>query len=113
MPGRLAGIGQQLADERFDRFTQVTQFPFPGHLSSVVPSAGYGAGKRCHFERADERPYAENGRGLLVVEALSSRWGFRRIRPCLKVVWAELLISQGRAPASRNLSGRAETAIPR
>jgi anti-sigma regulatory factor (Ser/Thr protein kinase) len=35
---------------------------------------------------------AENGRGLLVVEALSSRWGFRRVSLVLKVVWAELLL---------------------
>ena len=33
---------------------------------------------------------AENGRGLLVVEALSSRWGHLRTSTTAKVVWAEL-----------------------
>src|SRR6185437_852994 len=30
---------------------------------------------------------SEGGRGLVVVEALSHRWGFRHVRPGLKVVW--------------------------
>jgi anti-sigma regulatory factor (Ser/Thr protein kinase) len=34
----------------------------------------------------------EHGRGLLVVEALSNRWGTGRITNDYKVVWAELLI---------------------
>lgn len=33
---------------------------------------------------------AEGGRGLLVVEALSARWGFERTGYSTKVVWAEL-----------------------
>jgi hypothetical protein len=33
---------------------------------------------------------AENGRGLLVVEALSSRWGHLRTSTTARVVWAEL-----------------------
>ena len=35
---------------------------------------------------------AESGRGLLVVEALSSRWGHERTGRTRKVVWAELLV---------------------
>jgi anti-sigma regulatory factor (Ser/Thr protein kinase) len=33
---------------------------------------------------------AEGGRGLLVVEALSTRWGYQRTGHSAKVVWAEL-----------------------
>ena len=33
---------------------------------------------------------AEGGRGLLVVEALSARWGYQRTGYSTKVVWAEL-----------------------
>jgi anti-sigma regulatory factor (Ser/Thr protein kinase) len=33
---------------------------------------------------------AEGGRGLLVVEALSARWGYERTGYSAKVVWAEL-----------------------
>ncbi|MGH3068165.1 MAG: ATP-binding protein, partial [Streptosporangiaceae bacterium] len=33
---------------------------------------------------------AEGGRGLLVVEALSARWGYERMGYSTKVVWAEL-----------------------
>lgn len=33
---------------------------------------------------------AEGGRGLLVVEALSARWGYQRAGYSVKVVWAEL-----------------------
>ena len=33
---------------------------------------------------------AEGGRGLLVVEALSTRWGYQRTGYSVKVVWAEL-----------------------
>jgi anti-sigma regulatory factor (Ser/Thr protein kinase) len=32
----------------------------------------------------------EGGRGLLVVEALSARWGYQRTGCSAKVVWAEL-----------------------
>jgi anti-sigma regulatory factor (Ser/Thr protein kinase) len=35
---------------------------------------------------------SESGRGFSVIEALSSRWGFRRLSYRLKVVWCELLI---------------------
>ena len=36
---------------------------------------------------------AENGRGLLVVKALSTRWGHLRTRYGSKAVWAELAVS--------------------
>jgi len=36
---------------------------------------------------------SESGRGFSVIEALSSRWGFRRLSYSVKVVWCELLIS--------------------
>jgi anti-sigma regulatory factor (Ser/Thr protein kinase) len=35
---------------------------------------------------------AEYGRGLLIVETLSSRWGSEHSAPSLKLVWAELVI---------------------
>ena len=35
---------------------------------------------------------SENGRGLVVVDAISHRWGHERVSPTLKVVWCELLI---------------------
>lgn len=34
---------------------------------------------------------AEGGRGLLVVDALSARWGYERTGYSAKVVWAELM----------------------
>jgi anti-sigma regulatory factor (Ser/Thr protein kinase) len=34
---------------------------------------------------------SESGRGFSVIEALSNRWGFRRLSYSLKVVWCELL----------------------
>jgi anti-sigma regulatory factor (Ser/Thr protein kinase) len=39
---------------------------------------------------------AEYGRGLLIVEALSSRWALERLAPDLKVVWAEVKTSSPR-----------------
>lgn len=39
---------------------------------------------------------AEDGRGLQIVEALTSRWGCRRPSAHLKAVWGELLITQPR-----------------
>jgi anti-sigma regulatory factor (Ser/Thr protein kinase) len=33
---------------------------------------------------------SESGRGFVVIEALSHRWGFRRVSPSFKVVWCEL-----------------------
>ena len=35
---------------------------------------------------------SESGGGFSVIEALSSRWGFRRLSYSVKVVWCELLI---------------------
>ena len=35
---------------------------------------------------------SESGRGFIVIEAMSHRWGFQRINPSLKVVWSELLV---------------------
>ena len=40
--------------------------------------------------RADDD--AEHGRGFMVIDALSSRWGYRRVSASLKVVWCELVI---------------------
>lgn len=37
---------------------------------------------------------SESGRGLSVIEALSNRWGYRRVTACRKVVWCELLINE-------------------
>lgn len=35
---------------------------------------------------------SEHGRGLVVVEAVSDRWGYDRVSDSLKVVWCEVLI---------------------
>lgn len=45
----------------------------------------------------DPRPHqpddeAEHGRGFMVIEALSNRWGYRRVSTNVKVVWCELVI---------------------
>ncbi|MBT2509991.1 ATP-binding protein [Streptomyces sp. ISL-98] len=40
---------------------------------------------------------AEHGRGLLLVEALSARWGAEPRPPSGKTVWAELCVSGGHA----------------
>jgi anti-sigma regulatory factor (Ser/Thr protein kinase) len=37
---------------------------------------------------------ALGGRGLLIVESLSNRWGLRRIAQVYKAVWAEMLIPE-------------------
>ncbi len=37
---------------------------------------------------------AEHGRGFMVIDALSSRWGYRRVSTNLKVVWCELVTEQ-------------------
>jgi anti-sigma regulatory factor (Ser/Thr protein kinase) len=42
----------------------------------------------------------EHGRGLLVVEVLSNRWGVGRINDHYKVVWAELLTRPALHPAA-------------
>ena len=42
------------------------------------------------LEPAEAGPDAEHGRGLLVVQALSTRWGSRRSDDNRKVVWCEL-----------------------
>jgi anti-sigma regulatory factor (Ser/Thr protein kinase) len=42
------------------------------------------------LHRADHS--SESGRGLVVVEAISNRWGYDRVSATLKVVWCELLI---------------------
>jgi anti-sigma regulatory factor (Ser/Thr protein kinase) len=46
----------------------------------------------------------ECGRGLLVVAALSNRWGVVRINDLYKAVWAELLILKGNRTNSRPAS---------
>jgi len=38
---------------------------------------------------------SESGRGLAVIEAMSSRWGYQRVSNHRKVVWAELLADAG------------------
>lgn len=39
----------------------------------------------------------EHGRGFMVIEALSSRWGYRRVSANLKVVWADVALPPGRS----------------
>ncbi|MEY2438388.1 MAG: hypothetical protein QOF97_3224 [Acidimicrobiaceae bacterium] len=43
-------------------------------------------------ERRDPRPTDGGGRGLMIVEALSRRWGVRPVAGDGKTVWAELAL---------------------
>jgi anti-sigma regulatory factor (Ser/Thr protein kinase) len=57
--------------------------------------------QRLLIEVWDENPHdpqprqvdelSERGRGFMVIEAVATRWGFRRVSARNKVVWAELL----------------------
>jgi anti-sigma regulatory factor (Ser/Thr protein kinase) len=47
-----------------------------------------GAGLPAAPHPAD--PWAEGGRGLMLVEALAASWGVRAVSPAGKVVWFEL-----------------------
>jgi anti-sigma regulatory factor (Ser/Thr protein kinase) len=62
--------------------------------------------------RLSLRPDAERGRGLALVEALTSRWGWHpaSITGLRKFVWAEWHLPSG--PASRQLPAH-RTAVPR
>jgi anti-sigma regulatory factor (Ser/Thr protein kinase) len=44
-------------------------------------------------ERREVPGEAEEGRGLMIVEHIASRWGTRRLSKHVKTVWAELLLS--------------------
>ncbi|MDE3202616.1 MAG: ATP-binding protein [Acidobacteriota bacterium] len=57
---------------------------------------------------AARRPssFSEGGRGLLLVDALSSRWGYR-VGGRGKVVWCSFATRGGAAPAGRDPSGPA------
>jgi anti-sigma regulatory factor (Ser/Thr protein kinase) len=49
----------------------------------------------CHAGDPARRPApadAEDGRGLVIIEAYSNRWGVRRATSRVKAVWCELLI---------------------
>ncbi|GLW55374.1 ATP-binding protein [Kitasatospora phosalacinea] len=46
-------------------------------------------------------PDATGGRGLHLVDELSSRWGYYRTSPRGKVVWAELPLADGSEPVTR------------
>src|SRR5262245_19278952 len=48
---------------------------------------------------------AENGRGLIVVEALSNRWGHHRTHANRKVVWCELLVAARQQGTTRHAAG--------
>jgi anti-sigma regulatory factor (Ser/Thr protein kinase) len=45
-------------------------------------------------------PFAEEGRGLHVVDALSATWGWTRLGGCRKAVWATLPVSGADAGAA-------------
>jgi anti-sigma regulatory factor (Ser/Thr protein kinase) len=46
----------------------------------------------CHLHPQEPRSDEDHGRGLMVVDALSQRWGVRRTSVSHKVVWAELVV---------------------
>jgi anti-sigma regulatory factor (Ser/Thr protein kinase) len=47
------------------------------------------------LERSEPDDEAECGRGLLVVQALSKRWGVKRTGYNRKVVWCEVEVARG------------------
>jgi anti-sigma regulatory factor (Ser/Thr protein kinase) len=49
----------------------------------------------CDLRPQAPRSDEDHGRGLMVVDALSHRWGVRRASASHKVVWAELVESSG------------------
>jgi anti-sigma regulatory factor (Ser/Thr protein kinase) len=74
----------------------------------VVPDTG-----RVHIELEDgdprpptpaDRPGTEGGRGLLIVDRLSSRWGWDRVEGSGKRVWSD--IDPGAASGTGQASGR-------
>lgn len=51
-----------------------------------------------HPGRPERHPVsgsAEEGRGLAIIEELSSRWGARQLSKNVKIVWAELILADG------------------
>ena len=56
-------------------------------------------------------PYSEHGRGLLLIDSLSRRWGARRCPPG-KVVWFELTVGAA-DPQANQRPERAEAALSR
>jgi anti-sigma regulatory factor (Ser/Thr protein kinase) len=64
------------------------------------------------LEPAEADDDAEHGRGLMVVQALSERWGVEHVSRSRKVVWAQLAISRlsnyrSRSPATAPYTGYA------
>jgi len=51
-------------------------------------------------------PDAESGRGLVLVDALASRWGVVDRLYCGKTVWAEIDLAHGAAPPRNRAPGR-------
>jgi|HubBroStandDraft_1064217.scaffolds.fasta_scaffold496997_1 anti-sigma regulatory factor (Ser/Thr protein kinase) len=77
-----------------------------GQIICAVTDSGTGAPVL-----ADPDPLAEQGRGLHVVEALSTTWGWTKLGGCRKAVWAALPIpgaEPSRAVPCRAEAGRAE-----
>jgi len=46
------------------------------------------------LERRQTDAESEHGRGLMILAALSNRWGSRHVSFSLKVVWCELLVGE-------------------
>jgi anti-sigma regulatory factor (Ser/Thr protein kinase) len=66
-----------------DGCVSLTLWPAPGRV--VIEVADHHPGRPVLTEPA---PDAETGRGLLLVQALSERWGYRRLPSGGKVVYA-------------------------
>lgn len=56
----------------------------------MAEPAAHAAGHGACRGRDSPGPYAEGGRGLLIVEALADRWGVVEGPVPRKTVWAEL-----------------------
>jgi len=68
------------------RVVRVELLEHPGHVTVRVTDDGPGAPRVI-----DPEPYGESGRGLMIVDGLTSRWGTEPTEEG-KVVWAELVI---------------------
>ncbi|AZS86696.1 ATP-binding protein [Streptomyces griseoviridis] len=102
--GELAGDGVQVVAELVNNAVRHTRCRVV-QVRVTRPAEGVvriGVADNCRDtpEPGDPDDDSEGGRGLLLVEALSWRWGYDRKRRG-KVVWAELKVPGAEAPVAR------------
>jgi anti-sigma regulatory factor (Ser/Thr protein kinase) len=67
----------------------------------------------CDLRLQEPRADEDHGRGLMVVDALSHRWGVRRAGASHKVVWAELILITGSLQCRPDPPGRRNPSLGR